>query len=116
MQENIYQEKGYKDRNDYLYSLAEDYNLDFQLVSAMANVLGPSEDFDGLISTLETASELSEDYLLEDFDEDDDFDDEFDDDFDDEDYDDDADDYPDHYQYDYDSSFYEDEDDEDEDF
>ena len=113
MEENIYQEKGYKDRNDYLQSLAEEYNLDFQIVSAMANVLGPDEDFDGLISTLETAAELSEAYLMEDFEDDDDLED-FDDDFDDED-DDDFDDEDDYYDYMY-NAYYDDEDDEDEDF
>ena len=50
---NIYVENGYKDRRDYLNSLAEEYNIDPSMVFAAADLLGESEDFDGLISTLE---------------------------------------------------------------
>ncbi len=50
---NIYQEHGYEDRTDYLASLVEDYNLDWDQVWVIAQVYGPSEDFDGLITALE---------------------------------------------------------------
>ena len=50
---NIYEEKGFLDRQDYLENLAEDYGVDLQEVECLADVLGPSEDFDGLISSLE---------------------------------------------------------------
>ena len=44
---------GYKDRKDYLKSLAEDYDLDYKDVVILATTLGESEDFDGLITSLE---------------------------------------------------------------
>lgn len=48
-----YQNKGYDDRNDYLQSLAEDYGVDESIVFALADVLGPNEDFDALVTNLE---------------------------------------------------------------
>jgi hypothetical protein len=51
--ENIYIEHGYKSRIDYLKSLAENYDMDVQQVIAIANLLGPSEDFDGLVAAIE---------------------------------------------------------------
>ncbi len=51
----VYQENGYKDRDDYLNSLSEDYGVPIDAVLALAEVLGPDEDFDGLISSLEDA-------------------------------------------------------------
>ena len=50
---SIYEENGYANRRDYLQSLAEEYGLSYKEVSTIADLLGPSEDFDGLISTLE---------------------------------------------------------------
>ena len=50
---SIYEEKGYTDRNDYLTSLAKDYGIDEYTVFALADMLGPNEDFDGLIMALE---------------------------------------------------------------
>lgn len=47
---NIYQEHGYKNRAEYLKSLCEEY--DATTVYALANLLGPSEDFDGLVTML----------------------------------------------------------------
>lgn len=46
----IYQQNGYKDREDYLDSLREDYG---EVVDILTSVLPPSEDFDGLIISLE---------------------------------------------------------------
>lgn len=54
---NIYQENGYKNRKDYLESLAEDYNISFLTVVSLADILGPTEDFDGLITALEDIEE-----------------------------------------------------------
>lgn len=54
---NKYQEKGYKNRKDYLESLAEDYNINFLTVVSLADILGPNEDFDGLINALEDIEE-----------------------------------------------------------
>ena len=49
---SVYKENGYKDRNDYLEQLADEYDAPVQVVAALAEVLGPSEDFDGLVSNL----------------------------------------------------------------
>ena len=50
---NIYKENGYENRKEYLESLAEDYGIDYGTVAMLARTLGASEDFDGLVSTLE---------------------------------------------------------------
>lgn len=50
---DVYKENGYSSRADYLSCLAEDYGVDLQTVEALADLLGPSEDFDGLVSSLE---------------------------------------------------------------
>lgn len=48
---NPYQEHGFNSRREYLESLAEEYDSD--KVFVLASILGPSEDFDGLIVALE---------------------------------------------------------------
>lgn len=54
---STYREHGYNDREDYLSCMAEDYGLDLEeVVRPLANLLGPNEDFDGLISALEDES------------------------------------------------------------
>lgn len=50
---DIYQENGYSNRMDYLESMATDYDLPKHVVWTLADLLGPEEDFDGLVSTLE---------------------------------------------------------------
>lgn len=50
---NVYKENGYADRADYLSCLAEYYGVDLPTVQALADLLGPNEDFDGLVSSLE---------------------------------------------------------------
>ena len=50
---NIYQEHGFDNREDYLKYLAEDYDMDYSAVKFLADLLGESEDFDGLITSLE---------------------------------------------------------------
>ena len=47
----IYEENGFATREDYLDSLREDYGDD--AVDALISILPPSEDFDGLITSLE---------------------------------------------------------------
>lgn len=54
---SIYEENGYKNRRDYLESLADDLGIQKQTVFMVASLLGSSEDFDGLISTLEDYAE-----------------------------------------------------------
>ena len=51
--ETIYQENGYINRHDYLCSIAEDYGICMDVILAIADLLGPSEDFDGLISSIQ---------------------------------------------------------------
>ena len=48
---NAYQSQGYADRRAYLESLCEEY--DRTTVYALAGMLGPNEDFDGLVTSLE---------------------------------------------------------------
>lgn len=49
----IYQENGYKNRKDYLECLADDYGVEYETVVMIADLNGPSEDFDGLVSALD---------------------------------------------------------------
>ena len=50
---SIYTDNGYENRRDYLESVALEYDVPEDIVFAVASMLGPSEDFDGLISTIE---------------------------------------------------------------
>ena len=50
---NDYIEAGYDNRNRYLESLAEEYDVSVEDVFALASLFGEDEDFDGLISALE---------------------------------------------------------------
>ena len=47
---SVYEENGFKNRKAYLDDLAENYG---DRVYMMADVLGPNEDFDGLVTMLE---------------------------------------------------------------
>ena len=49
----IYQENGYQSRREYLLDLADNMGMDASIVFALADVLGSSEDFDGLVTSLE---------------------------------------------------------------
>jgi len=48
---NIYSAQGFANRRAYLESLCDEY--DRTTVYALAAMLGPSEDFDGLVTSLE---------------------------------------------------------------
>lgn len=50
---NKYQENGYANRKEYLDEMALEYGVDRGTVGILAEVLGESEDFDGLICELE---------------------------------------------------------------
>ena len=52
---SIYTENGYKNRKDYLRSLADEYGVPCEAVFALASILGPDEDFDGLVTSLDDA-------------------------------------------------------------
>lgn len=53
---NIYQENGYESRRDYLESLASEYDMHVDDVFALASLLGPNEDFDGLVTAVQDAA------------------------------------------------------------
>lgn len=53
MSEIIYQQRGFKNRTEYLMRLARDYGVPYDVVRNLANYLGSSEDFDKLVNTLE---------------------------------------------------------------
>lgn len=52
-----YIEQGYKNRHDYLRCMSDDYGVPIDVVYAIADLLGPNEDFDGLINALEDYSD-----------------------------------------------------------
>jgi hypothetical protein len=52
---SVYTENGYTSRRDYLDQLADDMEADRATVYLLADLLGPSEDFDGLVTALEDA-------------------------------------------------------------
>ena len=58
---SIYQENGYKNRRDYLESVAIDFGVDKSTVFSIASLLGSSEDFDGLLTMLDDLSITDED-------------------------------------------------------
>ncbi|NDV69974.1 RNA polymerase [Dysgonomonas sp. 25] len=53
VKQTIYRQNGFEDRNDYLQSLADDYGVNVYVIFSLAEIIGESEDFDELISTLE---------------------------------------------------------------
>jgi len=55
MSENIYQQNGYENKEYYLKCLSEDYGVPLEVVYGLAEMLGETEDFDGLISALDDA-------------------------------------------------------------
>ena len=54
---NIYIENGYKNRTEYLDELREEYG---KLVDILIGILPESEDFDGLVTSLEDALDSGE--------------------------------------------------------
>ena len=50
---NVYTENGFESRRDYLTQLAREFSVPFDVVAMMAGLLGPNEDFDGLVTSLE---------------------------------------------------------------
>ena len=50
---SIYTEKEYENRQNYLNSVSDEYGVDINIVNSLADILGPDEDFDGLISILQ---------------------------------------------------------------
>lgn len=56
--ENVYTSNGYSNRKDYLNSLADDFGVDIETVNMIADLFGPNEDFDGLVTTLEDGVDI----------------------------------------------------------
>ena len=52
---SIYTDNGYDNRKHYLECMAEEYGIPVEVVFSLAQMLGPNEDFDGLINALEDA-------------------------------------------------------------
>ena len=53
MDNSIYKEHGYESREHYLECLADEYGVALETVLCLADLLGPTEDFDGLVIALE---------------------------------------------------------------
>lgn len=56
--QSAYKLNGFKNRNAYLSSLALNYSVDEEVVYNLADMLGPSEDFDGLVIALEDVKDI----------------------------------------------------------
>lgn len=50
---SIYTDRGYQDRTAYLLDLADNNGVELATVLAIADLLGPNEDFDGLVTEAE---------------------------------------------------------------
>ena len=53
MVNNIYKENGFEKRSEYLGSIAFEYEVPLDVVEMFAEMLGPNEDFDGLVSIIQ---------------------------------------------------------------
>ena len=49
----VYEENGFKNRKEYLIDLADTYGVDKRQVFTLASMLGESEDFDGLVTSIQ---------------------------------------------------------------
>ena len=57
-EDNVYIQNGYESREHYLQCMSEDYGVPIETVYSLADMLGESEDFDGLVSALEDAERM----------------------------------------------------------
>lgn len=55
---SIYTDNGFANRAAYLRDLADTTGVPLATVRALADVLGPNEDFDGLVTECEDAAAL----------------------------------------------------------
>lgn len=53
MSKTIYVKKGYRSREDYLKHLSKVFDIPQYAINTIAEMLGPFEDFDGLLLTLD---------------------------------------------------------------
>ena len=56
--DNAYIQNGYESRKHYLQCMSDDYGVPIEVVYSLADMLGESEDFDGLVSALEDAEDM----------------------------------------------------------
>ena len=49
---DIYQQKGFKNRNDYLFKLSVEHGVPYDAVVRAANKLGSNEDFGKLVELI----------------------------------------------------------------
>jgi hypothetical protein len=56
MRRTIYEREGYKDREDYLNVLSQEYNLPIETVRALADKLGVRKEFTELIEAVDDAA------------------------------------------------------------
>lgn len=64
-----YQQEGYDTRAAYLRGLADAYGMTPFEVESIADVLGETEDFDGLIAALEDFQDMTDSVYFQEFDE-----------------------------------------------
>jgi len=50
---SIYTNEGFANRREYLEDLADQTGVDLETVLILADLFGPNEDFDGLVTALE---------------------------------------------------------------
>ena len=55
MTDNAYIQNGYESREHYLQCMSEDCGVPIETVYSLADMIGESEYFDGLVSALEDA-------------------------------------------------------------
>ena len=55
--DSVYKDNGYSGRAEYLRTLSEEYGVEESVVISLASILGPDEDFDGLVTSLEDYSD-----------------------------------------------------------
>jgi len=53
MEIEVYIRNGYKSRAEYLKSVAGEFSVPLDIVFYLSEILGPEEDFDGLLNELE---------------------------------------------------------------
>ena len=54
-----YQVEGYENRKHYLECMADDYDIPLYQVRTLAQMLGPTEDFDGLVTMLQDIADAN---------------------------------------------------------
>lgn len=63
---SLYTDNGYKNRDDYLRCMSEDYAVPLDVVVMLAQLLGENEDFDGLVTSLVERRRLVMAHVLKD--------------------------------------------------